>query len=119
MSTQSAGLYVHFPYCVSICNYCDFDRQATGFSAIPRYVESVAAEIRLQARRPVHSIFFGGGTPSLMTPEQVGTILTAASEAFDVQPEAEITVDDFEDYIVAWPGEIPKTALKPPAKKAG
>ncbi len=93
MSTQSAGLYVHFPYCVSICNYCDFDRQATGFSAIPRYVESVAAEIKLQARRPLHSIFFGGGTPSLMTPEQVGTILTAAAETFDVLPDAEITVE--------------------------
>jgi oxygen-independent coproporphyrinogen-3 oxidase len=93
VSTQSAGVYVHFPYCVSICNYCDFDRQATGFSAIPRYVESVAAEIRLQARRPAHSIFFGGGTPSLMTPEQIGTILTAAVETFDVLPDAEITVE--------------------------
>lgn len=93
MNTQSAGLYVHFPYCVSICNYCDFDRQATGFSAIPRYVESVAAEIRLQARRPLHSIFFGGGTPSLMTPEQIAVILTAARETFDVQPGCEVTVE--------------------------
>ena len=42
---MSAGLYVHFPYCVSICNYCDFDRQATGFASIPRYVASVIAEI--------------------------------------------------------------------------
>jgi oxygen-independent coproporphyrinogen-3 oxidase len=90
---DSAGLYVHFPYCVSICSYCDFDRQATGFSSIPRYVASVAAEIRLQRRRPVHSIFFGGGTPSLMTPEQVTTILTAASETLDVLPGAEITLE--------------------------
>jgi oxygen-independent coproporphyrinogen-3 oxidase len=89
----SAGLYIHFPYCVSICNYCDFDRQATGFASIPRYVASVAAEIRLHERRPVHSIFFGGGTPSLMTPEQVTAILTAARETFDLLPSAEITLE--------------------------
>src|SRR4051812_34479229 len=90
---DSAGLYIHFPYCVSICSYCDFDRQATGFASIPRYVASVAAEIRLQLRRPVHSIFFGGGTPSLMTQEQVTSILSAAAETFDVAPEAEVTLE--------------------------
>ncbi|MCC7368865.1 MAG: radical SAM family heme chaperone HemW [Chloroflexi bacterium] len=89
----SAGLYVHFPYCVSICNYCDFDRQATGFSAIPRYVLAVAQEIRAQRRRPVHSVFFGGGTPSLMMPEQCATILTAAAETFDLTPACEITLE--------------------------
>ena len=90
---SSAGLYIHFPYCVSICNYCDFDRQATGFASIPRYVDSVVAEIRQQQQRPVHSIFFGGGTPSLMTPDQVTTILTAARETFDLRPAAEITLE--------------------------
>src|SRR5688572_7413831 len=89
----SAGLYVHFPYCVSICNYCDFDRQATGFASIPRYVQSVVAEIKMQRRRPLHSIFFGGGTPSLMTAEQTHSILTAAAEAFDVLPGCEITLE--------------------------
>ena len=95
MSTNehSAALYIHFPYCVSICTYCDFDRQATGFNSIPRYVEAVAADVRQQARRPIHSIFFGGGTPSLMTPEQVASILGAAREALDVLPECEVTVE--------------------------
>jgi oxygen-independent coproporphyrinogen-3 oxidase len=102
--TNSAGLYIHFPYCVSICSYCDFDRQATGFSSIPRYVASVAAEIRLHRPRPMHSIFFGGGTPSLMTPEQVRSILTAASETFDVALEAEITLE-------ANPGECTEERL--------
>lgn len=91
--TTSAGLYIHFPYCVSICSYCDFDRQATGFSSIPRYVESVATEIRQHQRRPVQSVFFGGGTPSLMSPEQVAAILSAARETFDLQPDAEITLE--------------------------
>jgi putative oxygen-independent coproporphyrinogen III oxidase len=91
--TDSAALYVHFPYCVSICSYCDFDRQATGFASIPRYVASVAAEIRMQPRRPIHSIFFGGGTPSLMTGEQVSLILSAAAEQFELVPGAEVTLE--------------------------
>src|SRR5581483_11906966 len=78
VTTPSAGLYIHFPYCVSICNYCDFDRQATGFSSIPRYVAAVVAEIGMQRRRPIHSVFFGGGTPSLMSADQVTAILGAA-----------------------------------------
>ncbi|MGE3910600.1 MAG: radical SAM family heme chaperone HemW, partial [Chloroflexota bacterium] len=92
-SQPSAGLYIHFPYCVSICSYCDFDRQATGFSSIPRYVQSVADEIGMQGRRPLHSIFFGGGTPSLMTAEQAATILDAARETFEVLPGCEITLE--------------------------
>jgi oxygen-independent coproporphyrinogen-3 oxidase len=91
--TTSAGLYIHFPYCVSICSYCDFDRQATGFASIPRYVASVVMEIRSHRRRPVHSIFFGGGTPSLMAAEQVTAILDGARETFDLLPEAEITLE--------------------------
>ena len=93
LDTRSAGLYVHFPYCVSICSYCDFDRQATGFASIPRYVASVVAEIGLQRRRPIHSIFFGGGTPSLMSGEQVTSILTAAREQLDLLAGAEITLE--------------------------
>ncbi|HZO28272.1 MAG TPA: coproporphyrinogen-III oxidase family protein, partial [Chloroflexota bacterium] len=93
MTTDSAGLYVHFPYCVSICNYCDFDRQATGFASIPRYVDSVVAEIRLQGQRPIHSIFFGGGTPSLMSGDQVRSILTAARQQFELLSAAEVTLE--------------------------
>jgi len=44
LNEQSAGLYIHFPYCVSICSYCDFDRQATGFASIPRYVAAVVVD---------------------------------------------------------------------------
>jgi oxygen-independent coproporphyrinogen III oxidase len=93
MPAESAALYVHFPYCVSICPYCDFDRQATGFASIPAYVEAVAAEIRMQSPRPVHSIFFGGGTPSLMAPGQVASLLEAASATFDLLPNCEITLE--------------------------
>ncbi len=104
MTDESAGLYVHFPYCVSICPYCDFDRQATGFGAIPRYVEAVALEIgRLEPRR-LHSIFFGGGTPSLMEPAQVARLLGAARQRFELLPKCEITLE-------ANPGECTEARL--------
>jgi oxygen-independent coproporphyrinogen-3 oxidase len=92
-AAENAALYVHFPYCVSICNYCDFDRQATGFASIPRYVQAVVAEIGMQRRRPIHSIFFGGGTPSLMTPAQVTSILDAATAAFEVTADCEVSLE--------------------------
>ncbi len=100
----TAALYVHFPYCVSICPYCDFDRQATGFGSIPRYVAAVAADMRRQSRRRIHSIFFGGGTPSLMEPDQVATLCRAASDTFDVRADAEITLE-------ANPGECESARL--------
>jgi oxygen-independent coproporphyrinogen-3 oxidase len=94
----SLALYVHFPFCLSICPYCDFDRQATGFDRIDVYLATVARELQLQStrlplREPVHSIFFGGGTPSLMTAPQVAHLLDTARDLFTVQPGAEITLE--------------------------
>jgi oxygen-independent coproporphyrinogen III oxidase len=92
---ESLALYVHFPFCLSICPYCDFDRQATGFNRIDVYVQAVERELALYAHtgERVHSIFFGGGTPSLMTPAQVEQILSAARRTFEVLPDAEITLE--------------------------
>ncbi len=89
------ALYVHFPFCLSICPYCDFDRQATGFDRVDVYLETVAREIRRysEVEEPVHSIFFGGGTPSLMRPDQVGRVLDVAHESLGVLPNAEITLE--------------------------
>ncbi len=90
---HSAGLYVHFPWCVRLCTYCDFDRQESGFERIPRYVDAVCTEIRRQPRVPIHSVFFGGGTPSLMAAAQVRQILDAARERFALLPGAEVTLE--------------------------
>src|ERR1700730_233121 len=92
---DSLALYVHFPFCLSICPYCDFDRQATGFDRIDVYLDAVERELDLYAStdQQVHSIFFGGGTPSLMTPEQVERVLAAAHRTFEILPEAEITLE--------------------------
>ncbi len=92
---SSIALYIHFPFCLSICPYCDFDRQATGFDRIDVYLSMLEREL-LQyagAGETVHSIFFGGGTPSLMRPEQVAQVLASARRTFDVLPDAEITLE--------------------------
>src|SRR5262252_4321760 len=96
MASESIALYVHFPFCLSICPYCDFDRQATGFDRIDVYLQIVERELVTCAAsvgQPVHSIFFGGGTPSLMTPAQVHHLLGRARSVFDVQAGAEITLE--------------------------
>jgi oxygen-independent coproporphyrinogen-3 oxidase len=92
---DSLALYVHFPFCLSICPYCDFDRQATGFDRIDVYLASVQRELANYSgtSEQVHSIFFGGGTPSLMSPSQVNVLLEAARRTFDVLPDAEITLE--------------------------
>jgi oxygen-independent coproporphyrinogen-3 oxidase len=92
---DSIALYVHFPFCLSICPYCDFDRQATGFDRIDTYVATVVRELEGYAGsgRAVHSIFFGGGTPSLMSADHVAGVLNTARRNFDVLPGAEITLE--------------------------
>jgi oxygen-independent coproporphyrinogen-3 oxidase len=95
VSAESIALYIHFPFCLSICPYCDFDRQATGFDRIDVYLSSVMSELAqyASAGERVHSIFFGGGTPSLMRPEQLAALLASARTTFDVLPDAEITAE--------------------------
>src|ERR1700716_3472136 len=92
---DSLALYIHFPFCLSICPYCDFDRQATGFDRIDVYLETVERELTLYATsgETIHSIFFGGGTPSLMSVSQVERVLNAAHHTFKILPDAEITLE--------------------------
>jgi oxygen-independent coproporphyrinogen-3 oxidase len=92
------GVYIHWPFCLSKCPYCDFNshvRQA-GIDE-PRYVKAFAAEIAATAARvpdrTVSTIFFGGGTPSLMRPETVGAILETIGRHWTVAPDAEITLE--------------------------
>jgi oxygen-independent coproporphyrinogen-3 oxidase len=93
MARDSIALYIHFPFCLSICPYCDFDRQATGFDRIDVYLDAVKREMRRYPRERVHSIFFGGGTPSLMSPAQLTGLLESARAQFSVAEDAEITVE--------------------------
>jgi oxygen-independent coproporphyrinogen-3 oxidase len=94
----SFGVYIHWPFCLSKCPYCDFNshvRQA-GIDE-PRYVKAFAAEIAATAARmsgrTVSTIFFGGGTPSLMDPATVGAILDAIGRQWTIAPDVEITLE--------------------------
>jgi oxygen-independent coproporphyrinogen-3 oxidase len=92
------GVYVHWPFCLAKCPYCDFNshvRQAPPDQR--RYVAAFAAELAHMAAiapaRVVTSIFFGGGTPSLMEPATVGGILEAIAANWQVDAKAEVTLE--------------------------
>ena len=92
------GLYVHWPFCLSKCPYCDFNSHVR-HAAIDeaRFVRAFKAEIAATAarvpRRTVSTIFFGGGTPSLMQPATVGAILDATAQHWSVAPDVEVTLE--------------------------
>src|SRR5438876_4945253 len=92
-----AGIYIHIPFCRSRCSYCDF---ATGMyegALAERYVRAVACEIRnwreVELPAVADTIYFGGGTPSLLSPAQVELILEAVRERFNVLESAEVTLE--------------------------
>ena len=92
------GVYVHWPFCLSKCPYCDFNSHVrhTGIDE-ERYVRAFAAEIAATAERTgprtVSTIFVGGGTPSLMKPGTVGAILDTIGERWTVAPDVEVTLE--------------------------
>ncbi|MEA2677927.1 MAG: hypothetical protein QOJ81_2068 [Chloroflexota bacterium] len=97
---KPVALYVHFPFCVSVCPYCDFvvygGKQASGpENRIAQLVDALEVEIGLRAVAGANlaSVYFGGGTPSLMSPAQVERLLAAADGAFGIQADAEITIE--------------------------
>src|SRR5215204_5327249 len=101
MTTSPAtdfGVYVHWPFCLSKCPYCDFNSHVR-HAAIDedRFVRAFAAEIASTAARTpgrtVSTIFFGGGTPSLMQPATVGALLDAIARHWPVAPDVEVTLE--------------------------
>jgi putative oxygen-independent coproporphyrinogen III oxidase len=92
------GVYVHWPFCLSKCPYCDFNSHVR-HAAIDeaRYVAAFAAEVATTAQRVpgrrVSTIFFGGGTPSLMQPATVGAILDCIARNWTVAPDVEVTLE--------------------------
>jgi putative oxygen-independent coproporphyrinogen III oxidase len=96
--TTAFGVYLHWPFCLSKCPYCDFNshvRHAAVDEA--RFLRAFTAEIAATAARVpgrmVSTIFFGGGTPSLMQPATVGAILDAVARHWSIAPDAEITLE--------------------------
>ncbi|MGB7217718.1 MAG: radical SAM family heme chaperone HemW [Vicinamibacterales bacterium] len=87
------GLYVHVPFCSAICNYCNFNRGLFDAALKARYVDALVAEIRRSERTAADTIYFGGGTPSLLEPEEVGRIIRALAETFDLAMDREVTLE--------------------------
>ncbi|HSH04269.1 MAG TPA: radical SAM family heme chaperone HemW [Anaerolineae bacterium] len=90
------SLYLHIPFCGHRCSYCDFNTYTSLGDLKGVYAEALAAEIRQvggEDKRKVKTIFFGGGTPSLMSPEQLGVILGAVDEAFELVSGAEVSME--------------------------
>lgn len=89
------GLYIHVPFCSKICPYCDFAVLTGGREARARFVEHLLAEIALWAPErsafdPIDTIYFGGGTPSALEPEEIARILAAAREHLSVAGDARV-----------------------------
>jgi oxygen-independent coproporphyrinogen III oxidase len=88
------AVYLHIPFCRTKCSYCDFNTYAGIEPLIPRYLEALAAEMgRYPAGLPVQTINFGGGTPSLLSPEQLGGLIGAARRHFAVDNQAEVSIE--------------------------
>jgi len=97
-SSAPFAVYVHWPFCLSKCPYCDFNSHVRhGGYDEPRYVRAVLKELTTTATRipgrTVSSIFFGGGTPSLMQPESVEAILDGIAKQWNIAPDIEITLE--------------------------
>ena len=95
--TRQVAIYIHWPFCRKKCPYCDFNSHVTNHvdhaawrAAYAREIESYA---QLLGQRKVSSIFFGGGTPSLMEPQTVKTMLDEIIKYWDIDPDCEITME--------------------------
>ena len=94
MTDARHHLYVHVPFCRLVCAYCDFVTVGGRTADIPRYVDALVAEIGLRpARGELRTVYFGGGTPSLLTGEHVAAVLAAAAARWARVAVEEITVE--------------------------
>jgi oxygen-independent coproporphyrinogen III oxidase len=88
------GLYLHIPFCSAICNYCNFNRGLFDAGLKDKYVAALRTEIALNSDgSPVDSIFFGGGTPSLLEPGEIADLICACRQGFAVSDDVEITLE--------------------------
>ena len=97
---MSIGLYIHVPFCSAICNYCNFNRGLFDSGLKARYVDALMTEIgdppapgSAAAGTSADTIYFGGGTPSLLEPDEIDRIVAACRTTFAVSPDAEITLE--------------------------
>jgi len=101
-STGPLSVYIHVPFCATRCGYCDFNTYTAGelgaSTGPDAYVEAALAEIRLARETlvdapPVSTVFFGGGTPTLLPPNALGRLLAEVGTSFGLEPGAEVTTE--------------------------
>lgn len=93
-SPGQLGLYLHIPFCQAICGYCNFNRGLLDAPLRARYVDALERDIQRAATgQPSDTIFFGGGTPSLLEPAEVERLIGACAGAFDLAADTEITLE--------------------------
>ncbi|MDH5619786.1 MAG: radical SAM protein, partial [Gammaproteobacteria bacterium] len=98
MKPPPLSLYVHLPWCVRKCPYCDFNSHSAGSGApTERYVSALLADLDREAQRAagrtIVSLFLGGGTPSLFAPAEIERLLHGVRERFDVADDMEVTME--------------------------
>ena len=95
--TPDTSIYIHIPFCKHRCAYCDFNTYAGQEDSIPAYVKALINEIEFVGHRAkqmtIHTVFFGGGTPSLLSALQFDSILKALHSAFTLTADAEISIE--------------------------
>jgi len=99
MKTQ--GLYLHVPFCKQACSYCDF-HFSTGLGSMKSVLRAMQEEIKLKSERftlPLHSVYWGGGTPSLLPDEMLDALMQTIRASFTVLPDAEVTLEANPDDI--------------------
>ena len=101
-ATMNTGLYLHIPFCSSRCSYCDFNTYVGLNDLFEPYAQALACEVRhspspqpspSREREKADTIFFGGGTPSLLRPDLIGDLVGACRETFDLPAQAETTME--------------------------
>jgi oxygen-independent coproporphyrinogen-3 oxidase len=97
VTEEPLALYIHWPFCAAKCPYCDFNSHVRERLDRGRFARALLAEMEHEAaragRRRLASIFFGGGTPSLMDPDDVAALIARARALFDAEPALEITLE--------------------------
>jgi len=90
-------LYIHIPFCPSKCEYCAFVTHIGSLKLVPDYVASLAREATTLSENSrsghLHTVYFGGGTPSMLQPDQIGSVLTHMQDCFGFAPDCEITIE--------------------------
>lgn len=90
-----AGIYVHIPFCKQICNYCDFYKVGN-LSKVDRFIEALLREIKIKKcllNETVNTVYFGGGTPSLLKPDELMRIIESLKRNFTISDDAEFTIE--------------------------